>query len=63
MDTDSFIVYVKKMILQKILKLGLTIQMMSWTNHYRKEKTRKFFGVMKDELGGKTMKEFLGSRE
>ena len=45
MDTDSFIAYKKQMIftkiLQKMLKLDLTHQIMNCTNCYQKEKIKK----------------------
>ena len=45
-----------------MLKQSLTLQIMNWTDHYQKERTRKVIGVMKDELAGKSMIEFLGLR-
>ena len=36
----------------------LTHQIMKSKDHYQQEKTKKI-GLMKDELGGKIMKEFL----
>ena len=37
--------------LLKILKQGLTLQIMSWKDRYQKEKTKKIIGLMKDKLG------------
>ena len=45
MDTDSFIAYTKQIIftkiLQKMLKLDLTHQIMNCANRYQKEKIKK----------------------
>ena len=45
MDTDSFIVHVKTediiKLLQKMLKQGLTLQIMNQADHCLKEKTKK----------------------
>ena len=45
MDTDSFIVYIKKIlflkILQKMLKLDQILQIMNLIGHCLKEKTKK----------------------
>ena len=37
-----------------MLKQHLTLQNMNWTDHYWKDRKRKLFGEMKDELGGKS---------
>ena len=36
---------------------------MNYTAHYQKEKMKKKIGFMKDELGGKIVKEFAALRE
>ena len=62
MDTDSFIVYIKAediyAEISKILKQDLILQIMSQTDHYLKGKNKKVIGLIKDELGEKTMKDF-----
>ena len=66
MDTDSFIIYIKKRIfietLQKMLKLNSILQIMNQTDHILKEKTKKVIKLMTDEIGGKIMIKFIGSR-
>ena len=65
-DTDSFIVQVKTDDIYKdiayLLKQNLTLQIFKETEHYLKEKNKKVIELMKDELGGKIMKEFVGLR-
>ena len=47
MDTDSFIVYIKANDIYKNtaedveIKFGTSLQVMSYTDHYQKERTRK----------------------
>ena len=45
---------------QKILKQGLVLQIASLTELYQKEKNKTVIGLIKDELGGKIMKKFVG---
>ena len=61
MDTDNFIVYIKIDNIYK-LKQDFMLQTMSQIDHYLKEKTKKVIGLMKNELGGEIMKNFVGSR-
>ena len=46
-------------ILQKMLKQDLTLQILKQADHYLKEKIKKVIALMKDELGGKIMKELV----
>ena len=43
--------------LQKMLRQGLPLEIMSWTDH--KAKNTNVISVMQDELDGKFMQEFL----
>ena len=45
-----------------MLKQGLILQIMSWTDYYQKKKKKKVIGSMKDELGRIIMKKFAGLR-
>ena len=66
-DTDSFSVYIKiddiyKDIAEDI-KTSFDISNYELNRPLPKRKNKKFIDVMKDELGGKIMKEFLGLTE
>ena len=65
MDTDSFIMNIKQMIFMKIflmmLKIGLILQIMS-IGLCQQEKIKQVIGLMKVELGGKIITEFVTLR-
>ena len=64
MDTSSFIVYVKTDDIYK--DIALDVETRLDTSNYELErplpkgKNREVIGLMKDELGGQIMKEFVG---
>ena len=66
MDTDSFIVYIK---IDDIYKdVAEDVETRFDTSNFEidrplpKEKNKKVIGIMKDELGGQIMKEFVELR-
>ena len=66
MDTDSFIVYVKTENIYK--NIAEDFEKIFGTSNFEldralpKGKSKKVIGLIKDELGGKIMKEFVGLR-
>ena len=66
MDTDSFIVYIKTDDIYK--DIGEDVETRFDTSNYAlnrplpKGNNKKVIGLMKNELGGKIMKEFIGLR-
>ena len=48
--------------LLKKLKQDLTLQILNQKDHYLKEKIKKVIGLMKNDLSGQIMKEFVGLR-
>ena len=66
MDTDSFIVYVKTENIYK--NIAEDFEKIFATSNFEldralpKGKSKKVIGLIKDELGGKIMKEFVGLR-
>ena len=66
MDTDSFVINIKTNNFYKdianVLKRDLTLQIMSAIDHYLQERIKKVIGLMKDELGGKIITEFVALR-
>ena len=45
-----------------MLKKGLTLQITSVIDHYLQERIKKVIGLMKDELGGRVITEFVALR-
>ena len=62
MDTDSFVVHVKTEDIFKSIAKYVKERYDTWVKKTssKRKKTKKIIGLMKDELGGKIMKEFVG---
>ena len=45
-----------------MLKVDLILQIIDQTGHYQKEKIKRVIGLIKDELGGKIVTQFVGLR-
>ena len=67
MDTDSFIVYIKTDDIHKDIaenvEIGFDTSKFELNRSLPKAKNKKLIGLMKGELGGKIMIEFVGLRE
>ena len=50
------------MILKKLLKQDLALQILNQTDHSLKEKIKKVIALIKDELRGQIMNELVGLR-
>ena len=61
-DTDSFIVYIKADDFAEDVETGFGTSNYELKITLTKGKNKKVTGVMKDEFGGKVMKEFVGLR-
>ena len=60
MDTESFIAYIKTDDIYK--DIAKDVETRFDTSNYGLDRALKVIGLMKDELGGKKMKEFVGLR-
>ena len=60
MDTESFIAYIKTDDIYK--DIAKDVETRFDTSNYGLDRALKVIGLMKDELGGKIMKEFVGLR-
>ena len=61
MDTDSLIMNIKTKDFW-MLRKGSILQITVLIGHYLKEKNKKVIGLMKDELGGGIITEFVALR-
>ena len=50
------------LLLEKMLKLNLVLQIMNQIDHCLKENNKRVIGLVKNELGGKIMTKFVGLR-
>ena len=50
------------LLLEKMLKLNLVLQIMNQIDHCLKENNKRVIGLVKHELGGKIMTKFVGLR-
>ena len=65
MDTDSIIVYIKNDIYKdfaEYVETRFDTSIYELDRPFLKGKSKKVTGLMKDELGGKIMKKFVGLR-
>ena len=46
-----------------MLKLDLTLQIMNWTDNFLNDKNKTVIGLIKSELGRKTINKFVRLRE
>ena len=62
MDIDSFVFCVNKDDIYKYIEHDWTLQNYEAHGQFHLEKNKKIIGVMKDELEGQNLKEFVGLR-
>ena len=62
MDTGSSIIHIKTEEFYKDIADDMIHQIMKLTDHYQMELIKKVIGLMKNELGGKIITEFVALR-